>query len=114
MIAKPEKVVFETNKDVVDYITKGLPPTKKQFNAVMNALNDDEDIHEKIPGVDVIIPSTVKNDIDIDQFNEICRQVYHNRIRNRNIAIGVGSVLALGVFIGCRSHNKKCRENEED
>ena len=114
MIIKPEKVVFESSSDVIDYITKGLPPTKKNFNAVMDAFNNEvPEGQTQIPGVNIIIPRDAKLEIDNEAFNKICRQVYKNRIRNRNLVIGVTAALTVGA-IGVGRSRKKCKNCDED
>lgn len=117
MIIKPENIVFETTEDVVDYISKGLPPSKKNFNKVMDAWNSSYDEYSEddkpIAGIDVIIPVDAKMNIDTDTFNEVCRRVYHDRIRNRNIALGIAGAVALGMLGFGVSKHKKNKEDEE-
>lgn len=117
MITKPEKIVFETTEDVVDYISKGLPPTKKNFNKVMIAWNSSIDEYAKedqpIPGKDTIIPANAKMNIDNDTFNAICERVYKNRVRNRNIALGIAGVLLLG-SIGCGVSSSRHSSKEDE
>lgn len=90
MFTPPERVVFEQKSDIIDYVTRGLPPTKKNFDRVMavvyNPLTDEE--VENSTAKDVVISRRIFDSVDENEFAEILKQIHANRIRNRNIAIG--------------------------
>lgn len=114
MIINPERIVFESTKDVVDYISKGLPPTKNQFDRLMNAVNNPVDSTESLrPGYDVIItkesvkdwndPIYVQNTV-----NEILHEVYRNKVAMRNTMIATGAIVIIGgITIAILSSSKK-------
>lgn len=107
MLLDPSKIVFESKEDVIDYITKGLPPTRDNFEKVMAAMNNPvHDCYTRNPGEVIIKESAVNcSEKEIITVNEICRQVYNNRRRNRNIAIGIGIGVTAAVVIGYVSAN---------
>lgn len=116
MIINPNRIQFETKNDVIDYVTKGLPPSRKNFDIAMSVLrNSNEDVvteSEFESDVINVIPMTnnsiIPNDHDREMIDAALTRVYENRIRNRNIAIGITGVVVAGIIIcGIKSHNKK-------
>lgn len=97
---------FESQNDVIDYVTKGLPPKKKDFETLMDAVatHDPSDVD---PSRHVIIAPGVEFDMDEDALINAMRRVYKNRCRNRNILIGA-SIVVGGVVIAALSsqHSK--------
>lgn len=101
IIVNPEMVAFENTKDIVDYIGKGIPPTRKQFNRLMervkNPLPNDTD-----PKAPENLSKIIIREEDIANWRsseyvqaevtKVLEQMYADRIRNRNIAIGVGEI----------------------
>lgn len=110
MMIDPKLVKFESTNDIVDYVTKGLPPTNKQFNELMEAVKNpvcyDDDV--PLPGQRVIICQEdvidwYNNDTVNAEIIEILNRIHHNRIVARNIAIGVGVAVAVGaVAVACK------------
>lgn len=105
-IISPEKVVFETESDLVDYVTKGFVPTKKSFEKVMSKMynpNSDDEVRDPNSN-EVFIPGRVLLNCDRGTMDMVLRQVYANRVRNRNIiltTIGViGGVMLIGAIRG--------------
>lgn len=121
MIINPEKLVFECTNDVVDYIGRGLPPTRKQFDRLMEAVENpiegicDPDSPE-LQGRVIIrkedISNWTNNMFVRMEVNKVLQEMYANRIRNRNIAIGIGAVaLLVGLIF---SSGKKSEKDSEE
>lgn len=123
IITKPEKILFETQDDIIDYIGRGLPPTKKNFCKLKDAISDvkfDQKLKEnstisetKVAGKDVIIPSHLVLNIDDETFNNILDRMYKNRVRTCKITLGVVCVAALALAIGGHKSSKSKDEDVE-
>jgi hypothetical protein len=113
MIINPEKMVFENTTDIVDYVSRGLPPTRKNFEKVMLKVRcPDSEEHESN---EVHIHERLFINCDNDTMTEALNRVYENRIRNRNITIAVVGIVAMGLIFGKMSNGKhKKHKDEED
>ena len=98
MLCNPERVIFEYKTDVIDYVTKGMVPTKKNFNQVMEKVRTPDVVK---PDQGVYIPDGLFLNSDRYSFEDIMQRVYKNRVRNRNIGLGVAGIVVAGVLIGC-------------
>lgn len=88
MMRKVEMIKFETRNDVIDYVCKGLPPRKADYERLRTTIRGtkvDEKIH---------IDPIVKESIDIDTFTKVLDHVYENNVRTRDIFITAGIVVA--------------------
>lgn len=119
MITKPEKIKFETSDDIVDYISKGLPPTKRNYEKIKEAINTPIKIEitdEMLQKQDqVLITQPMVGTLDEDTLLKVCDRVYHNRVKERNLIlmmVGIGVLGALG--FGIASNKKKEDEIEDD
>ena len=111
MIIKPERIVFEDKRDVIDYVSRGMVPTRKNFERVMYKVRCPDD--EKSD--DFYIPSRLFIDCDTDTMNEALQRVYENRVRNRNIALAITGVVVAGIIIGgVRSKNNSANSTDDD
>jgi hypothetical protein len=103
MIINPKYVKFEYVEDIIDYVTKGLPPSEYNFDSVMlKVLSRDEmdDTYSAKKGKEVLIPSILFKKNEIEIFGMSLSRMYKNRIKNRNkLLIGFGVVIVL-VLIG--------------
>lgn len=101
-IMDPSKIKFENQGDVIDYVTKGIPPRKKDFDELMDSIRGTDD-----PANHVVIAPGIEFDMDEDAFINAMNRVYKNRCRNRNILIGA-SIVVGGVVIAALSsqHSK--------
>ena len=109
MIVQPERIAFTEQDDIIDYVTKGLPPTKKNFEKVISKVknpdNSGDFYYRNAPkaGVEVVINDYVVPYDQRDQLDHTLKRVYKNRIRNRNTILIVGGLAvlgALGILIG--------------
>ena len=123
MIVNPEKICFETTDDVIDYVSAGLPPTKKNFEKVITKVKKPDTYlgdayYRNAPraGIEVIIDESVINPSDRNAIDYTLRRVYKNRIRNRNTALIASGVIGLGIlgfiFNGKNSSNEPDEINE--
>lgn len=108
MITNPTKILFENEKDVIDYVTKGLPPTKKNFAKLINGLsNNDDSIH--------IGENMASNEIDHEMISHALNIVYENRVKNRNVTIlAMVGLFATGLFIGTTTASHKYEKEREE
>lgn len=116
-IIDPKKVVFETEEDVVDYVSRGLPPSKKKYkefiNRVSSPLNDLDMDDSEIVGDTVIIRESLFLDCDKDTLQRSLERVYANRIRNRNIILTLAAVTAGAILFGSIK-SSRCKDSDED
>lgn len=116
-IIDPKKVVFETESDVVDYVSRGLPPTKKKYrefiNRVSSPLSDVDVDDSEIVGDTVIIRESLFLDCDKDTLQRSLERVYANRIRNRNIILALAAVTAGAVLFGSIKSGKS-KDSSDD
>ena len=96
MLVKPENLKFETQNDVINYVSKGIPPMRKDFDQFIKAVGDSEQ-HGNGP----YIPSGILK-IDSDEMKEVLHAVQKNNRRNTLIGecLIAGSLL-IGIGIGC-------------
>lgn len=113
MIINPDKIVFNSELDVVDYVSKGLVPTRKNFLNLMDKMsNPDSDGEPRDPqSKDIYLPERVLINCDSETMNSVLRQVYANRVRNRNIVLTVigvvGGIMLIGTIRGgCKKKDK--------
>lgn len=109
MVVQPERIAFTEQDDIIDYVTKGLPPTKKNFEKVISKVknpdNSGDFYYRNAPkaGVEVVINDYVVPYDQRDQLDHTLKRVYKNRIRNRNTALIVGGLVvigAIGILLG--------------
>lgn len=109
----PQKIVFETDMDIVAYISGGtMCPTRKQFDDLMDALRNppplirvDSEEGEEMQMVPKPMPITIEFDAipDPDLLEKYMREVYKNRRRNDQMHFITGVALtALALNIGMR------------
>ena len=77
MITKPENVLFESTTDVVDYVSKGMIPTRKNFEKVMLKVKCPDEAKEE---GQVYVPKNLFIECDNATMNEALHRVYENRI----------------------------------
>ena len=111
ILMKPEKIYFEDQNDVVDYVAKGLPPVKKNFDKVVDSIGKDKKEDGK-----PYIPSNVL-DMDADALKGVLHRVYEDNRKNYLIGgIVAGSIiLGLGaalIFGGGESDKKNSEDGE--
>ena len=109
MVVQPERIAFTEQDDIIDYVTKGLPPTKKNFEKVISKVknpdNSGDFYYRNAPkaGVEVVINDYVVPYDQRDQLDHTLKRVYKNRIQNRNTILIVGGLAvlgAIGILIG--------------
>jgi len=114
----PAQIQFESQNDVIDYVTKGLPPRKKDFQSLMDAIEhrspDDASVDKENPGSRVIIRQGIEFDMDDDALVNALNHIYKNRVHNRNILIGAGVVIGALVFMGGMKQHNRIKELESE
>ena len=112
MLTDPSKIVFESTNDVVDYVSRGFVPSRKNFERVMLAVRvptPDGVIPEK--GT-VSVPERLFINCDNNTMNAALQRVYENRVRNRNIGIGImAGIVIAGLVFGGKS---SCKKHKDD
>lgn len=110
MITDPKTIVFETPDDLIDYVTRGIVPSNKNFNEFINAVKNPS-TGERNKDVVFITKDalTYKDTITREEeLEKLLRRVYKNEVRKRNetiITAGIG-LLAISAF-KLLSENKK-------
>ena len=113
MIINPEKMVFENTTDIIDYVSRGLPPTKKNFEKIIFKVKHPDS--EETGTNEVYIPERLFINCDNDTMTEALNRVYANRIRNRNVAITTAiGIVAIGLIFGKMSSGKHKKDKDED
>lgn len=107
MMRKVEMIKFETRNDVIDYVCKGLPPRKSDYEKLVTTIR-----YPKEEDNEINIDSTVTDLIDNETFTKILDRVYEDNVRNRNIMIGVGIVTGFCIIRGAIELCKKDDEKE--
>lgn len=114
MFTDPTKIVFENTNDVIDYVSRGMVPSRKNFEKVMCAVRFPTPEGATSEEGSVNIPARLFIDCDTDTMNEALQRVYENRVRNRNIGLGVIGIIAAGLIFGKVSGKKKDKNNVDD
>jgi len=98
MLTKPENIKFESHEDIVDYISKGLPPTKNNYDKIVDKIlySDSNDTPDS--KIDLIVRERLFNDIDKPTFVNTLDRVYTNRLKNLNNLLITASI-GIGTFI---------------
>lgn len=102
VIINPSYIKFETTEEVIDYVTLGFPPTKKNFEKIIESLKSEYDVNTpqlttKITN-QVIIPKYVDN-TDNEKLAEYLERVYKNQVINRNAIIITGAVIGGAILL---------------
>lgn len=92
MITNPEKIYFESTDDAVNYVSKGLVPRKKDYEKLVNALNNEE-------GNGIRFSEDVTT--NADAVAHVLDIIYTNRVKHRNISIAaMAGFFIAGIFLG--------------
>lgn len=125
LFIKPEDITFETQNDLIDYITKGLPPRKQDFQRVMHAYRNSgrQSVIVDVDGKQIVEDSSSDGSIKfIGNFgtdsrkeitDEILQRIYENQCRNRNtilITAGIAGLVGAKLLLG---HNSKKDKDDE-
>ncbi len=117
MITDPKNIVFENSRDIVDYISKGIPPTKRQYERVMYAVNHPLKKGQSLDGIDVVIyeediVNWSNSNYIQNAVNEILDEIHRNRVRNAEIAIATGLAVMITGNVIRRKIREKRKANE--
>lgn len=118
-ITDPRRIVFENENDVIDYVCKGLPPRKANFELVMNKIKFPDSYDETggeapNPGSELYIPDSIFMDLDPDTMEAVLRRVYKNRCFHRNCTIGAIALITGAVILGCISGGNENKAPDND
>lgn len=92
ILPQPQNVKFETQMDVIDYLTKYVPPTKGEYDQLMDAIHMGRT--KKYDGL-VAVPETCCHGLNQDEFEQVLRRVYENQKKSNLLAFGAGVVVTL-------------------
>ena len=98
MIIKADNIAFENKNDIIDYVSKGFVPTRKNFENVMHKVHCPDNDNVKTPG-NIYVHENLFMDCDKEELEEVLRRVYNNRVRNRNFMLTTIGLVTLGLFI---------------
>lgn len=105
MIINPARIEFENSDDIIDYVSKGFPPSKKHFYELMDKVEYPDSISDYAryspkAGKQVIVTERIIPEEERATYEYILSRVYHNRVKRRNKRIALGIVIGLGLIIG--------------
>lgn len=110
MLTNPKKLKFESVSDLADFISKGIPPFKKDFDNFI--------VQVEVPSAlpvrssdEVYIPGDIVPADQRQVLAEAFKRVYENRRRHMWYGIGALSILAL-IFGGVQM--KKYHERKKE
>lgn len=83
-----ERVELENDKDIINYVTKGLSPSKKNFQKLAAGISEGS--------IKLLDPN--KNVIQTSISPEILETVYNNKKRNEIMALILGSIAVIIAF----------------
>lgn len=116
-IVKPERIVFETESDLIDYVGRGMVPTKKNFQKFIIKVHNPDDENIYGPG-DITQVSISKNlflkDCDPETMDRILTRMYQNRVHNRNVMLAVGGIIGGILAVGMIGSGCKHRKEEQE
>lgn len=113
---KPETITFGSIQDIVDYVTKGLPPSKQNFDKMIFKVrnpDDDDTMIDNDGEPQVVIRERSLMQYDNDQLADVLERVYRNNVRNRNLTIGIGTIVTavlLGSLIRTKAELREERK----
>ena len=112
MISDPKNILFESTNDLVDYVSKGLPPSKKQYGQFRIALNSPVDDPEIYARQTVAVSRDIVSSFTQEDMYAVFDRVYENQRKNYAIAIVVGVAAAAicgvaGFALGCSKTDEK-------
>ena len=92
----PKKIIFETNKDLVDFVSRGRIPKEEYFNKFIDAVEYKD--YQEDNEINIVDGVLTENNRPI--ISDVLKRVYDNRIQNKkNIGIGLLSALIIGSII---------------
>lgn len=100
MIIKPENIKFENTNDIIDYVTKGLPPIKKNYEKIIDKVMSPDSSQYVDNLNEVVLPEKIFGSTDNETLMHVLDRVYDNRIKtikHTAIGLGIGACL-LGLF----------------
>ena len=110
MLIDPKKVQFESKNDVIDYVTRGfIPPRREHFKQVMDKVKNPDPAGSNQSekwGNEVTISEEKISEKEREELGDILPKVYENRVRNRTKFL-IGSGVALLSAIAFSRSRKK-------
>ena len=112
MRSDPKNILFESTGDLVDYVTKGLPPSKKKYEQFRIALDNPVENPEIYAREKVAVSRDIVDSLTQEDLYAIFDRVYANQRKNYaiGIVIGVGVAATAGVVgfaMGCSKTDEK-------
>lgn len=117
MFIKPERIKFENRNDIIDYVAKGVIPSKENYNklsdGIRNPFKTQEELNEA-KGYQSIIEDHALEGVSREDMSDILYQVYKDRITNRNNIIKIASAAAAVSVFSAISIKKKSKEKTKN
>lgn len=98
----PERIVFESEKDLVDFVARGMVPRRKDFDKFIVKVRNPDDEHGEGDITKVRIGKNVfLKDYDNEVIDRVLTRVYEDRVHNRNMMLTVAGIAAgiVGVLM---------------
>jgi len=113
MIVKPEQIAFESRNDIVDYVSKGIVPSRKNFEKVKFAINYPTPEGATPEAGQINIPKNLFIDCDNKTMVEILDRVYKNRVKQRNITLATIGIICAALLLKGSSNKNKVEELDD-
>lgn len=121
MFMDPKKAVFTSVEDLVDYVEKGLPPTKSDFEQVIEKIKMPNSVADPTllqkTGKEVIVTDLVVKKGNAETIEAVLNRIYENR-RSRYktglIAVAVIGILGALAYFGIPKLNVGKKEEAYD
>lgn len=108
----PERIVFEDEMDLVDYVGRGMIPSKKNFEKfIVKVRNPSDGLGEGDISQVCVSKNMFLGDYNAESMDRLLTRMYENRVHNRNVMMAIGGI--LGGIVGTtiiRSKRKKKKE----
>lgn len=115
VFVQPTMIRFENKQDIVDYVSRGVMPTKKNFEAVMAQVRYPTKGPRTQDPKRVYIEDGVIPAEDRELVAALMERVYENRRWNRNVALatigGVAGIVLLGTLCSHASEKEGPHES---
>ena len=112
---EPERIVFESDMDVVAYVSGGMcVPSKKNFEAVMSAVKESQRTIEAVPSETGAKGVVVNGDgiPDTELLEKYMREVYKNRRTDRLRTVSYVLLATSAAMLVGKAVCKRCAQKE--
>jgi hypothetical protein len=117
MFIKPKRIKFENRNDIIDYVAKGVIPSKENYNNLSDGIRNPFKAQEELDdakGYQPVIEDYALEGISREDMSDIIYQIYKDRVNNRNNIIKIASTAAAVSVFAAISAKKKSKEKSKN